>query len=170
MSLDERGFESKIKPGISDNFFESECVSCGACVQACPTGSLIEKSVVEKGVPDKTVLTTCAYCGVGCSFKAEIKNNDVVRMVPYKDGKANKGHSCIKGRFAWGYAKHQDRIIKPMIRESIKDQWREVEWDEAIPISLRNVSKIFKMIMAPILLVVSPRLEPLMKRPILFKN
>ena len=142
LSLDERGFESKIKPGISDNFFESECVSCGACVQACPTGSLIEKSVVEKGVPDKTVLTTCAYCGVGCSFKAEIKNNDVVRMVPYKDGKANKGHSCIKGRFAWGYAKHQDRIIKPMIRESIKDQWREVEWDEAIQYTAKRFKDI----------------------------
>ncbi|GIS41153.1 MAG: hypothetical protein Ct9H90mP13_09990 [Pseudomonadota bacterium] len=93
----------KVKPGISDNFFDSECVSCGACVQACPTGSLIKKSVEDKGMPNKTVLTTCAYCGVGCSFKAEIKDKEVVRMVPYKGGSANKGHSCIKGRFVWGF-------------------------------------------------------------------
>ena len=142
LSLESRGFESKIKPGISENFFDSECVSCGACVQACPTGSLIEKSVVEKGMPNETVLTTCAYCGVGCSFKAEVKNNDVVRMVPYKDGKANKGHSCIKGRFAWGYAKHQDRIMKPMIRDKITDEWKEVEWEEAIKFTAKRFKDV----------------------------
>ena len=142
LSLESRGFESKIKPGISENFFDSECVSCGACVQACPTGSLIEKSVVEKGMPNETVLTTCAYCGVGCSFKAEVKNNDVVRMVPYKDGKANKGHSCIKGRFAWGYAKHQDRIMKPMIRDKITDDWKEVEWEEAIQFTAKRFKDV----------------------------
>jgi len=142
LSLESRGFESKIKPGISENFFDSECVSCGACVQACPTGSLIEKSVVEKGMPNETVLTTCAYCGVGCSFKAEVKNNDVVRMVPYKDGKANKGHSCIKGRFAWGYAKHQDRIMKPMIRDKITDEWKEVEWEEAIEFTAKRFKDV----------------------------
>ena len=142
LSLESRGFESKIKPGIAENFFDSECVSCGACVQACPTGSLIEKSVVEKGMPNETVLTTCAYCGVGCSFKAEVKNNDVVRMVPYKDGKANKGHSCIKGRFAWGYAKHQDRIMKPMIRDKITDEWKEVEWEEAIKFTAKRFKDV----------------------------
>ncbi len=142
LSLESRGFESKIKPGIAENFFDSECVSCGACVQACPTGSLIEKSVVEKGMPNETVLTTCAYCGVGCSFKAEVKNNDVVRMVPYKDGKANKGHSCIKGRFAWGYAKHQDRIMKPMIRDKITDDWKEVEWEEAIQFTAKRFKDV----------------------------
>ena len=142
LSLESRGFESKIKPGIAENFFDSECVSCGACVQACPTGSLIEKSVVEKGMPNETVLTTCAYCGVGCSFKAEVKNNDVVRMVPYKDGKANKGHSCIKGRFAWGYAKHQDRIMKPMIRDKITDEWKEVEWEEAIEFTAKRFKDV----------------------------
>ena len=142
LSIESRGFESKIKPGVSENFFDSECVSCGACVQACPTGSLIEKSVVEKGMPNETVLTTCAYCGVGCSFKAEVKNNDVVRMVPYKDGKANKGHSCIKGRFAWGYAKHQDRITKPLIRNKITDHWKEVGWDEAIQFTAKRFKDI----------------------------
>jgi deoxyribodipyrimidine photo-lyase len=84
-------------------------VSCGACVQACPTATLTEKSVIAAGQPDRTVKTTCAYCGVGCSFNAELKGNDVVRMVPDMSGGANEGHSCVKGRFAWGYASHRDR-------------------------------------------------------------
>ena len=89
------------------------------------------KSGREIGTPDKAVVTTCAYCGVGCTFRAEMRGEQLVRMVPWKDGKANRGHSCVKGRFAWGYAKHQDRILKPMIRASIDQPWREVEWDEA---------------------------------------
>jgi formate dehydrogenase major subunit len=77
-------------------------------------------------------VTTCAYCGVGCAFKAEMKGDDVVRMIPWKDGKANRGHSCVKGRFAWGYANHKERILNPMIRNSIDEPWREVSWEEAI--------------------------------------
>ena len=106
-----RGFDSKVSPGGVD-FLSSECVSCGACVQACPTATLNEKPVIDKGTPERTVVTTCAYCGVGCSFKAELKGDEVVRMVPYKAGKANEGHSCVKGRFAYGYATHKDRITQ----------------------------------------------------------
>ena len=131
LTIDGRGFGSKVATS-DDTFFDSECVSCGACVQACPTATLIEKSVVDHGVPDRSVDTTCAYCGVGCSFRAEVKGDVVVRMVPHKDGKANHGHSCVKGRFAWGYANHRERITTPMIRETIDDPWREVGWDEAI--------------------------------------
>ncbi len=131
LTIDGRGFASAASPGGTD-FLDSECVSCGACVQACPTATLIEKSVVEMGQPEHSVVTTCAYCGVGCSFKAEMQGDRVVRMVPFKDGKANEGHSCVKGRFAWGYATHKDRITSPMIREAITDPWREVSWDEAI--------------------------------------
>ena len=126
------GFNSKVSPGISESFFDSECVSCGACVQACPTATLIEKAVVDLGQPEHSAVTTCAYCGVGCTFKAEMRGEEVVRLVPYKDGKANHGHSCVKGRFAWGYATHKDRITKPMIREKITDPWREVSYEEAI--------------------------------------
>ncbi|MGH9594690.1 MAG: molybdopterin-dependent oxidoreductase, partial [Bryobacteraceae bacterium] len=131
LTIEGRGFSSKVSAGGTD-FLNSECVSCGACVQACPTATLIEKSVTEKGQGDRSVVTTCAYCGVGCSFKADLKGNEVVRMLPYKDGKANHGHSCVKGRFAWGYATHKDRILKPMIRAKITDPWKEVTWDEAI--------------------------------------
>ena len=85
------------------------------------------------------MVTTCAYCGVGCTFKAEMRGEEVVRMVPYKDGKANRGHSCVKGRFAWGYATHNERILKPMIRDKIADPWREVSWEEAIQLHCREV-------------------------------
>ena len=132
LTVDGRGFESKISAGMDEPFMDSECVSCGACVQACPTATLNEKSVIEIGTPEHSIVTTCAYCGVGCNFKAEMRGDELVRMVPYKDGKANHGHSCVKGRFAWGYATHKDRILKPMIREKITDPWREVSWEEAI--------------------------------------
>ena len=132
LTIDGRGFASHVAAGMDEGFFASECVSCGACVQACPTATLMEKSVIDAGQPEHSVVTTCAYCGVGCSFKAEMKGDQVIRMVPWKDGKANHGHSCVKGRFAWGYTNHQERVLKPMMREKITDPWREVSWDEAI--------------------------------------
>ena len=132
LTIDSRGFDSVVSSGQMEDFMESECVSCGACVQACPTATLMEKSVIEAGTPDREIITTCAYCGVGCSFKAELKGGQVVRMTPNKDGHANHGHSCVKGRFAWGYATHRDRITTPMIRASINEPWREVTWEEAI--------------------------------------
>ncbi|HUB15854.1 MAG TPA: formate dehydrogenase subunit alpha [Acetobacteraceae bacterium] len=132
LTVQGRGFASKIAAGMDEAFLTSECVSCGACVQACPTATLIEKTVVDLGQPEHSVVTTCAYCGVGCNFKAEMRGDTVVRMVPWKDGKANHGHSCVKGRFAWGYANHQDRIMKPMVRDKITDPWRETTWEEAI--------------------------------------
>ncbi len=140
LTIEGRGFRSKVAFAGAD-FFDSECVSCGACVDACPTATLQEKTVAEMGVPDRTVLTTCAYCGVGCSFKAELKGDQVVRMTPYKDGKANHGHSCVKGRFAWGYAAHPDRVTTPLIRDTITDPWREVSWDDAIGFAARRLKE-----------------------------
>ncbi len=132
LTIEGRGFGSRVSPGMHQPFIDSECVSCGACVQACPTATLTEKSVIQIGQPEHSVVTTCAYCGVGCSFKAEMRGDELVRMVPYKDGKANRGHSCVKGRFAYGYATHKERILNPMIREKITDPWREVSWEEAL--------------------------------------
>ena len=143
LTIDGRGFASKVSAGqAEDNFLSSECVSCGACVQACPTATLQEKAVKEIGKPERAVITTCAYCGVGCTFRAEMKGDQLVRMVPWKDGKANRGHSCVKGRFAWGYANHQDRITKPMIRASVDDPWREVSWEEALSYTANKLNAI----------------------------
>ena len=142
LTISGRGFESKVSAGMDESFLASECVSCGACVQACPTATLVEKKVIERGQPDRVVKTTCAYCGVGCSFDAELKGNEVVRMVPSAEGGANAGHSCVKGRFAWGYATHRDRVLHPMVREKITDPWREVSWDEAIDYAAQRLRAI----------------------------
>ncbi|MBN9356287.1 MAG: formate dehydrogenase subunit alpha [Herbaspirillum huttiense] len=142
LTINGRGFESRVSAGQMESFMESECVSCGACVEACPTATLTEKTVIMLGQAEHSKVTTCAYCGVGCSFKAEMKGNEVVRMVPYKDGKANQGHSCVKGRFAWGYATHKDRILNPMIRKSINDPWREVSWEEALSYAASEFRRI----------------------------
>src|SRR3984885_1768095 len=136
LTIEGRGFASKVSASQSEPFFESECVSCGACVEACPPAALTEKSVIALGPAERAAKTTCAYCGVGCSFQAETRGADaeveIVRMAPDRAGHANHGHACIKGRFAYGYATHADRVTKPMIRARITDPWKEVTWEEAI--------------------------------------
>jgi formate dehydrogenase major subunit len=142
LTIQHRGFASSVSASQAESFVASECVSCGACVEACPTAALSEKSLAALQQPLKAVTTTCAYCGVGCSFKAELKDSHVVRMVPDRDGAANHGHSCVKGRFAYTYATHRDRITKPMIRAKIGDPWREVSWDEAIKYAADKFKRI----------------------------
>ncbi len=142
LTIQGRGFDSKVAASQDVSFMDSECVSCGACVQACPTATLSENTLIAKGQAEHSITTTCAYCGVGCSFRAEMQGEEVVRMVPNADGHANHGHSCVKGRFAIGYATHADRILKPMIREKISDPWREVSWQEAIGHAASELKRI----------------------------
>ena len=142
LTVDGRGFDSVISAGQGEDFMSSECVSCGACVDACPTATLTEKSIIELGKPEHSVVTTCAYCGVGCSFQAEMKGDHVVRMTPHKQGKANQGHACVKGRFAFGYVTHKDRITQPMIRNSIAEEWTTVSWDEAVQFAAQRFTDI----------------------------
>ena len=144
LTIQGRGFDSKVAASQDNRFLDSECVSCGACVQACPTATLSEKSLIDKGQAEHSVITTCAYCGVGCSFRAEMKGEEIVRMVPNKDGHANHGHSCVKGRFAIGYASHPDRINTPMIRAKISDPWQIVSWE----VAFAHVASEFKRLQA----------------------
>ena len=145
LTIEGRGFDSRVSFGAkTDDALSSDCVSCGACVAACPTATLQEKSIIEIGTPERSVITTCAYCGVGCSFKAEMRGDELVRMVPYKHGKANRGHSCVKGRFAYGYASHKDRILNPMIRDSINDPWQEVSWEEAMAFTAKRMGGLIE--------------------------
>lgn len=142
LTVDGMGFKSRIVAGQNNSFLESDCVSCGACVQACPTSALTEKTIIDEGQAEHSILTTCAYCGVGCTFKAEMKGDKLIRMTPWKDGKANRGHACVKGRFAWSYATHDDRILKPMIRKTTSEPWREVSWEEAISYAASELKRI----------------------------
>jgi formate dehydrogenase major subunit len=148
LSIAGRGFESKVSASQDDSFIDSECVSCGACVEACPTAALSEKSLIDFGQPTRSTTTTCAYCGVGCSLQAESRLDSVTqspvltRMVPSREGGANHGHACVKGRFAYGYATHADRITKPMIRAKITDPWREVSWEEAFTYAASELRRI----------------------------
>ena len=142
LTISGRGFDSRVSVGPEANFLESDCVSCGACVAACPTATLTENSIIEKGIPEHSVTTTCAYCGVGCGFKAEIRGQEVIRMTPWKDGKANEGHACVKGRFAFGYSTHKDRMTEPMIRDSIDQPWKKVSWDEALTYAASRLRQI----------------------------
>src|SRR5579883_58804 len=146
LTVQGRGLASKIAASQDEPFIDSECVSCGACVEACPTTALMEKSAIRLGQPERAVNTTCAYCGVGCSLDAEVRGSgaatEVVRMVPNRNGHANHGHACVKGRFACGYATHPDRVLKPMIRKTIRDEWREVSWEEAIGYAASEIKRI----------------------------
>ncbi len=131
LSIDGRGFASRIISGADESFMESDCVSCGACVNECPVGALEEKQLRASGAPDKWVRTTCAFCGVGCQFDAGIKGNRLVTMKPAANSPVNNGHSCVKGRFASAYVNHKERLTTPLIRESIDDKFRDASWEEA---------------------------------------
>ena len=144
LTIEGRGFQSRVTAGQAETFMDSECVSCGACVQACPTSTLMENTVIEQGQPEHSVVTTCAYCGVGCAFKVDLKGDEVVRMLPHKAGPANRGHSCVKGRFSFAYATHADRITTPMIRDSIDQPWKIVSWDEAVTYAAQRIKSIQK--------------------------
>ena len=133
LTIEGRGFDSRVSFGAkTDNALSSDCVSCGACVQACPTATLQEKSIIEIGTPVAFRHHHLRLLRRRLQFKAEMRGDELVRMMPYKHGKANRGHSCVKGRFAYGYASHKDRILNPMIRDSINDPWQEVSWAEAM--------------------------------------
>ncbi|HET7909147.1 MAG TPA: formate dehydrogenase subunit alpha [Nitrospira sp.] len=120
----------------------SSCVSCGACVKECPTGALTEKTILHSGGPTSYVRTTCAYCGVGCTLDAGLRNGRVVSMVPADDGPSNRGHACLKGRFGWTYNEADDRVRTPLLRDGAG--WKAIGWEEALDLAADSFARIKK--------------------------
>ncbi|MGK5085257.1 formate dehydrogenase subunit alpha [Bdellovibrionota bacterium FG-1] len=137
-----RGANTQIVPNAGTTLLESSCVSCGACVDTCPTGALEDASLVAAGDPTTWVRTTCAYCGTGCEVNVGVKNDAIVVMRPVLDAPASKGHLCVKGRYGAGYVDSADRITTPMIRRN--GTWAKVSWDEALDETAKTLTRIQK--------------------------
>jgi len=125
-----RGEDSHILPDSFGAFGDSSCVSCGACSDACPTGALEDKSVIERGTPTDWVRTTCPYCGTGCEMNVGVREDKIVQVRPVDDAPVSSGHLCVKGRYAFDFNDADDRITEPMVREN--GEWRTVSWADAI--------------------------------------
>ena len=125
-----RGARTRIAPDSGTTLAESSCVSCGACVDTCPTGALEDRAVLELGAPQQWTRTVCPYCGVGCELEVGTRARRIVSARPVLDAPVSKGHLCVKGRYAHGFVHAEDRITTPLIRHG--DQWEAVSWDAAV--------------------------------------
>jgi len=150
-----RGFNAYIGFGADSTMQDSPCEFCGSCVAVCPTAALWPKMSIGKGRPwqVKTVDTICSYCGVGCKLTLHVKDNEIVRVEGASDGPANRGWTCVKGRFGYDYVHHPDRVLKPKVRRYLLDgqkksregaawEWVETNWDTALAITARRLGDI----------------------------
>jgi formate dehydrogenase major subunit len=128
--MSKRGDQEQIVSDSKGLFAQSSCVSCGACVDTCPTGAIEDKNVIQFGFAEKTTRSVCAYCGVGCEINVGTKNEKIIGIHPVMESPVSKGHLCVKGRYAWNYNYAEDRIKHPMIRRN--GQWEKVSWEEAL--------------------------------------
>ena len=137
----DRGEATHIVPDSRTNLLESSCISCGACVETCPTGALEDKSVLRSGVPTKWTKSTCPYCGVGCEMNVGTQNGgSLIQILPAGDSPVNRGHLCVKGRYAFGFVNADDRVTEPMIRRD--GEWSVVTWDEAIAYTAKRLDDL----------------------------
>jgi formate dehydrogenase major subunit len=137
-----RGDATRIRPDSGTTLRESSCVSCGACVDTCPTGALEDKSVLSLGIPANWTRTTCAYCGTGCEMNVGTRDGRIVVVKPVPDALVSRGHLCVKGRYAFDYVHAQDRVTQPMLR--VAGAWKRVSWDEAISFTADALSRIIR--------------------------
>ena len=140
LSMSGRGFDSRIVKGNDVTFFESDCVSCGACAQACPTSAISDVFESKSVVYDKKVRTVCTYCGVGCNLEVSVVNDKVKSIRAPYDAEVNQGHTCLKGRFAFSFYNHPDRITSPLIRKD--GVLTPATWDEAYDFIAKKLIEI----------------------------
>ena len=142
LTMSGRGFESKITTDNDMMFGDSSCVSCGACAHTCPTDAISDVFQSKSASVDKKVRTTCSYCGVGCNLEASIKDDKVVAIDTPKETEVNAGHTCIKGRYAFSFYDHPDRLKTPLIKRNGK--FKEASWDEAYDFIKKEMNRIIK--------------------------
>ncbi|MCM3870801.1 MAG: formate dehydrogenase subunit alpha [Pyrinomonadaceae bacterium] len=135
-----RGHNTRIVPDSGTNLRGSSCVSCGACVDTCPSGALEDKSVLARGLPTNWTRTTCPYCGTGCEMNVGSNQNQIVSIKPLLDAPVSQGHLCVKGRYAFDFVSADDRITEPMIRRD--GEWQIVTWDAAISFAANRLQSI----------------------------
>jgi formate dehydrogenase major subunit len=136
----DRGARARLASDSGGAFTDSSCVSCGACVDTCPSGALEDAGRVAVGVPTDWTRTTCPYCGVGCELDVGTRDGRIVTIAPAPDAPVNRGHLCVKGRYAHEFVSAPDRQVQPMIRDSAG--WRVVSWDEAIAAAAAALSRV----------------------------
>lgn len=130
LSMAGRGFDSHIVKGANESFMDSDCVSCGACAQACPTSAISDVFQSKSIKTAEVTRTVCTYCGVGCNLDVSTRNGEILSIQAPFDAQANGGHTCLKGRYAFKFYNHADRLRSPMIKRS-NGEFEEVSWDEA---------------------------------------
>jgi formate dehydrogenase major subunit/formate dehydrogenase alpha subunit len=145
----ERGDEARIIAGADTDMLAARCESCGACVAYCPTGALDNKMSVGMGSPDRLVTTTCTYCGVGCQFDLNIKDEKIIRVTSNPNAPVNGMHLCVKGRYGYDFVHHPDRLLKPKVRKYLlegkprpkdRGEWVEVDWETALNLTAKKLT------------------------------
>lgn len=140
LSMAGRGFYKQIIKGNDVSFHDSPCVSCGACSQACPTGAISDIFESKSIQAEKTVRTVCTYCGVGCNLDVAISDSEVKGITAPYDADVNSGHTCLKGRYAFQFYNHEDRLRSPLIRR--EGELVEASWDEAYDFIVEKLAHI----------------------------
>ena len=140
LTMEGRGFDSKIVMGMNEGFKESDCVSCGACSQACPTGAITDVFASKTNDATDTTRTVCTYCGVGCNLNVATKSGEILSITAPYDAEVNQGHTCLKGRYAFKFYDHPERLRSPMIRKN--GELVNVSWDEAYGYIVDKMSSI----------------------------
>ena len=140
LSMAGRGFDSQIIKGANESFMESDCVSCGACAQACPTSAISDIFQSKAVHVEETTRTVCTYCGVGCNLEVSTSNGEILSIQAPYDAEANGGHTCLKGRYAFKFYNHPDRLDSPMIKRN--GEFEKVSWDEAYDYIVSELTRI----------------------------